>query len=195
MNYPKNIVDEETKISYTLHGEYYLPDLSLPDMEKPDTENPYPGKYALAKYRFLRDHRKPLLRMLQSRFKLYSYLRQVEAECEDAYDRIEKELVQSEGVAKGVFETLHVKNISIDEIFEPDTERQLVAINNIDISSVRILCRINFRFRSSCFLLAFGFLWVIGGVPDCGIILLALVTVRRIGRLSAPSESKSKDYD
>ena len=98
MNYPKNIVDEETKISYTLHGEYYLPDLSLPDMEKPDTENPYPGKYALAKYRFLRDHRKPLLRMLQSRFKLYSYLRQVEAECEDAYDRIEKELVQSEGV-------------------------------------------------------------------------------------------------
>lgn len=98
MNYPKNIFDEETKISYTLHGEYYLPDLSLPDMEKPDTENPYPGKYALAKYRFLRDHRKPLLRMLQSRFKLYSYLRQVEAECEDAYDRIEKELSLSEGV-------------------------------------------------------------------------------------------------
>ena len=98
MNFPKNIFDEKTNISYTLHGDYYLPDLTLPDTENPDTGNPYPGKYALAKYRFLRDRRKPMLRVLQSQFKLYDYLRQVEAECEGAYDRIEKELARSEGV-------------------------------------------------------------------------------------------------
>lgn len=30
----KHIYNEQTGISYTLHGDYYLPDLTLPDEEK-----------------------------------------------------------------------------------------------------------------------------------------------------------------
>ena len=107
MNLPKNIIDEKTKISYTLHGDYYLPDLAPPDTDYPYPENPDTvkqalGKYALAKYRYLQNHRKPLLRMLQSQFKLNDYLRQVESECEEAYDEMEKRMMQAEGVTEAL---------------------------------------------------------------------------------------------
>ena len=35
----KHIMDEKTGISYTLYGDYYLPDLELKEQEKPIMES------------------------------------------------------------------------------------------------------------------------------------------------------------
>ena len=45
----KHIYNEQTGISYTLHGDYYLPDLALPEEEK-RRRNRRMGTTALAIY-------------------------------------------------------------------------------------------------------------------------------------------------
>lgn len=52
----KHITDEKTGISYTLHGDYYLPDLELPAQEK---ERPI-GIWGQRHLRYIREHRKAL---------------------------------------------------------------------------------------------------------------------------------------
>ncbi len=47
----KQIYDEKNGLSYTLHGDYYLPDLELND------EEPVYGKYGIMRKQFLKEHR------------------------------------------------------------------------------------------------------------------------------------------
>ena len=50
----KHITDEKTGISYTLHGDYYLPDLELP-AQKPI------GVWGQKHLQYLKQHRKAVL--------------------------------------------------------------------------------------------------------------------------------------
>ena len=52
---PQNITDKETGISYTLNGDYYLPDL-LPS----DESNIKFGKFGHMRLNYLKTHRKVL---------------------------------------------------------------------------------------------------------------------------------------
>ena len=45
----KQIYDEKNGLSYTLHGDYYLPDLEL------NEEEPIYGKYGIMRKQFLRN--------------------------------------------------------------------------------------------------------------------------------------------
>ena len=47
----KQIYDEKKGMSYTLHGDYYLPDLVL------NEEEPTYGKYGMLRKQFLKEHR------------------------------------------------------------------------------------------------------------------------------------------
>lgn len=48
-----NIVNEKTGINYTLHGDYYLPDLTIPI----DEENTTLGRWGEMHLRYLKEHR------------------------------------------------------------------------------------------------------------------------------------------
>ena len=50
----KHIIDEKTGISYTLQGDYYIPDLTLP----PEKEYPPLGKYGRMRLTYLKEHKK-----------------------------------------------------------------------------------------------------------------------------------------
>ena len=66
----KHIYSEQTDISYTLHGDYYLPDLTLPDDEK-GTEI---GIYGQRHLQHIKQHRKALYLNLLTTGKLNGYL-------------------------------------------------------------------------------------------------------------------------
>jgi len=50
-NMKKRIYDEKNGLSYTLHGDYYLPDLEI------NEEEPTCGKYGIMRKQFLKEHR------------------------------------------------------------------------------------------------------------------------------------------
>ena len=89
----KHITDEKTGISYTLHGDYYLPDLELPAEE----ERPI-GIWGQRHLRYIREHRKALYTGLFLDGKLGSYLADLNEQAEDMFSRLVKELAEKEGI-------------------------------------------------------------------------------------------------
>ena len=55
MELKKHITDEKTGISYTLVGDYYLPDLRLPEQEEYEI-----GRFGRARRKYLREHHNPI---------------------------------------------------------------------------------------------------------------------------------------
>lgn len=91
----KHITDEKTGISYTLHGDYYLPDLELPAQEeKPN------GIWGQRHLRYIREHRKAIYTGLLLDGKLNSYLADLNEQAEDMFFRLVKELADKEGVTE-----------------------------------------------------------------------------------------------
>ena len=96
-----HITDEKTGISYTLHGDYYLPDLELPAEE----ERPI-GIWGQRHLRYIREHRKTLYTGLFFDGKLNGYLADLNEQAEDMFFRLVKELAEKEGIT----ETLKAEN-------------------------------------------------------------------------------------
>ena len=97
----KHITDEKTGISYTLHGDYYLPDLELPAQE----EKPI-GLWGQRHLQYIREHRKALYTGLFLDGKLNGYLADLNEQAEDMFFRLVKELAEKEGIT----ETLKAEN-------------------------------------------------------------------------------------
>ena len=97
----KHMTDEKTGISYTLHGDYYLPDLELPVGE----EKPI-GIWGQRHLRYIREHRKALYTGLFLDGKLTGYLADLNEQAEDMFFRLVKELAEKEGIT----ETLKAEN-------------------------------------------------------------------------------------
>ena len=97
----KHITDEKTGISYTLHGDYYLPDLELPAEEEKSI-----GIWGQRHLRYIREHRKALYTGLFLDGKLGSYLVDLNEQAEDMFFRLVKELAEKEGIT----ETLKAEN-------------------------------------------------------------------------------------
>ena len=97
----RHITDEKTGISYTLHGDYYLPDLELPTEE----ERPI-GIWGQRHLRYIREHRKALYTGLLLDGKLNGYLADLNEQAEDMFFRLVKELAEKEGIT----ETLKAEN-------------------------------------------------------------------------------------
>lgn len=91
----QHITDERTGISYTLQGDYYLPDLKLP--EQPKVEIGIWGKRHL---RYINQHHKIRYTNLLTSCKLTAYLADIDEQAEDMFFRLVKQLSEKEGVTE-----------------------------------------------------------------------------------------------
>ena len=91
----KRIYNEHTGISYTLQGNYYLPDLKLPEQE----DKPF-GWWGQRHLRYIKQHRKILYTNLLTSGKLNSYLAELDKQAEDIFFRLVEQMAESEGVTE-----------------------------------------------------------------------------------------------
>ncbi len=91
----KHIYNEQTGISYTLQGDYYLPDLVLPDEE----EQPI-GLWGQRHLRYIKQHRKVLYLNLLTSGKLNGYLADLDKQAEEMFSRLVKQMAENEGVTE-----------------------------------------------------------------------------------------------
>ena len=91
----KHITDEKTGISYTLQGDYYLPNLALP----PEEEEPI-GVWGQRHLRYIRQHKRLLYSNLLTSGKLNGYLADVDKQAEEMFSRLVKQMAKREGVTE-----------------------------------------------------------------------------------------------
>ena len=91
----KHIYNEQTCISYTLQGDYYLPDFALPD-EKEQSISVWGQRHL----RYIKQHRKVLYINLLTNGKLNSYLADLDKQAKDMFFRLIKQMAEREGVTE-----------------------------------------------------------------------------------------------
>ena len=84
-----------TKITYTQHRDYLLPDLKLP--EQPKVEIGIWGKRHL---RYLKNHHPIIYTNLLTSCKLTAYLADIDKQAEDMFFRLVNQLAKQEGVSE-----------------------------------------------------------------------------------------------
>lgn len=87
----QHFTDEKTGISYTLQGDYYLPDLKLPAEEKQPI-----GVWGQRHLRYIKQHRKAFYTNLLTSGKLNSYLADIDRQAEEMFSRLVKKLAEKE---------------------------------------------------------------------------------------------------
>ena len=91
----KRIYNEQTGISYTLQGDYYLPDLSLPEQE----DKPI-GLWGQRHLRYIKQYHKVRYTSLLTGGKLNGYLADIDKHAEDMFFRLVKQMEEREGVTE-----------------------------------------------------------------------------------------------
>lgn len=108
----KNIYNEQTGISYTLQGDYYLPNLTLPS-----EEGKHIGIWGQRHARYLKKHHKVRYINLLTSGKLNSYLADIDEQAEELFFRLVKQLAEKENVT--------------EKLKAEDTMRWVQKMNNI----------------------------------------------------------------
>ena len=90
----KQIYDEKNGMSYTLHGDYYLPDLVLRE------EEPTYGKYGMLRKQFLKEHRSARYQYLLLTGKLNEHLNQTDQEAREQVETLMKQMTEKQGVTE-----------------------------------------------------------------------------------------------
>ena len=90
----KQIYDEKNGLSYTLHGDYYLPDLEI------NEEEPTYGKYGIMRKQFLKEHRSARYQYLVLTGKLTEHLNQVDKEVREKVEILVEQMAEQWGVTK-----------------------------------------------------------------------------------------------
>jgi hypothetical protein len=84
------------ELSFTQHGDVYLPDLCL-------EEEAYPiGKYGLLRKRYLKEHKRGLYTSLLLTGKLDAHLAEIDRMCNERVELITNKLAKSEGVTEAL---------------------------------------------------------------------------------------------
>jgi len=90
----KQIYDEKNGLSYTLHGDYYLPDLEI------NEEEPTYGKYGIMRKQFLKEHRSARYQYLVLTGKLTEHLNQVDKEASEKVEMLMEQMAEQWGVTE-----------------------------------------------------------------------------------------------
>ena len=90
----KQIYDEKNGMSYTLHGDYYLPDLVL------NEEEPIYGKYGRLRKQFLKEHRSARYQYLLLTGKLTEHLNQIDQEAREQVEMLMERVAEKQGVTE-----------------------------------------------------------------------------------------------
>ena len=89
-----HIYDEKNGLSYTLHGDYYLPDLEI------NEEEPTYGKYGIMRKKFLKEHRSARYQYLVLTGKLTEHLNQVDKEVREKVEMLMEQMAEQWGVTE-----------------------------------------------------------------------------------------------
>ena len=90
----KQIYDEKNELNYTLHGDYYLPDLEI------NEEEPTYRKYGIMRKQFLKEHRSARYQYLVLTGKLTEHLNQVDKEVREKVEILMEQMAEQWGVAE-----------------------------------------------------------------------------------------------
>lgn len=90
----KQIYDEKNGLGYTLHGDYYLPDLVL------NEEEPTYGKYGMLRKQFLKDYRPARYQYLLLTGKLTEHLNQIDRDAREQVEMLMKRMAKKQGVTE-----------------------------------------------------------------------------------------------
>ena len=90
----KQIYGEKNGLSYTLHGDYYLPDLEINEKE------PTYGKYGIMRKQFLKEHRSVKCQYLVLTGKLTEHLNQVDKEAREKVEILVEQMAEQWGVTE-----------------------------------------------------------------------------------------------
>ena len=117
----KQIYDEKNGMSYTLHGDYYLPDLVLRE------EEPTYGKYGMLRKQFLKEHRSARYQYMLLTGKLSEHLNQIDQEVREQVEMLMKHMVEKQGVT--------------EELKAQDQMERVRLMNNIKASAEEIVLK------------------------------------------------------
>ena len=117
----KQIYDEKNGMSYTLHGDYYLPDLVL------NEEEPTYGKYEMLRKQFLKEHRSARYQYLLLTGKLNEHLNQIDQESRKQMEMLMGQMVERQGVT--------------EELKVQDQMKWVRLMNNIKASAEEIVLK------------------------------------------------------
>ena len=117
----KQICDEKNGMGYTLHGDYYLPDLVLRE------EKPTYGKYGMLRKQFLKEYRSARYQYMLLTGKLNEHLNQIDQEAREQVEMLMKQMAEK----KGVTEELKVQ----------DQMKWVRLMNNIKVSAEEIILK------------------------------------------------------
>ena len=117
----KHVYDEKNGLSYTLCGDYYLPDLVL------NEEEPTYGKYGMLRKQFLKEHRPIRYQNLLLSGKLTAHLNQIDQEVREQVEMLMKQMVEKQGVT--------------EELKVQDQMKWVRLMNNIKASAEEIILK------------------------------------------------------
>lgn len=90
----KQIYDKDNGLSYTLHGDYYFPNLIV------DEEKATYGKYGMLRKRYLKEHKSGYYQYLMLSGKLTEHLNQVDREARETVERLVEQMTEKQGVTE-----------------------------------------------------------------------------------------------
>ena len=117
----KQIYDEKNGMSYTLHGDYYLPDLVL------NEEEPTYGKYGMLRKQFLKEHRSARYQYMLLTGKLNEHLNQIDQEVREQVETLMEQMTEKQGVT--------------EELKAQDQMKWVRLMNNIKASAEEIVLK------------------------------------------------------
>lgn len=92
----KYITDERTGLKYELVGDYYL----IAGDDEPNEEQKPIGIWGQRYLSYLKNHRKVLYANLLTSGKLNDYLADIDRQAEEMFERLVKQMAESEGVTE-----------------------------------------------------------------------------------------------
>ena len=105
-------------MSYTLHGDYYLPDLVLNEAEP---------TYGMLRKQFLKEHRSARYQYMLLTGKLNEHLNQIDQEVREQVEMLMKQMVEKQGVT--------------EELKAQDQMERVRLMNNIKASAEEIVLK------------------------------------------------------
>ena len=92
---PQHYTNDQTGITYTRVGDYYLPDLTLPEQEE------YPiGRFGLMRSHYLKEHRKGLYAVLLMSGRLNAHLHEIDEAALDRMELLTRQMAERESVTE-----------------------------------------------------------------------------------------------
>ena len=117
----KQIYDEKNGMGYTLHGDYYLPDLVLRE------EKPTYGKYGMLRKQFLKEYRSARYQYMLLTGKLNEHLNQIDQEVREQVETLMEQMIEKQGVT--------------EELKAQDQMKWVRLMNNIKVSAEDIILK------------------------------------------------------